>query len=181
MQHAGCGDDSVEQAFIAFRGRDSPQAFAYELGFGDLAGQADLLDDPEFLRDVPEVSVNLRSRRVFVAPLSVRSKRIAVEVRGNIAGKPGIGVVAPGAADVAGALEHREGNARALQIYRRRDAGRTGTDDSHLERSIARAGHFDVSRHHDLIYIPGIIKIYQLVSVKRGPDLRVEQGHVAPS
>jgi len=62
-------------------------------------------------------------------------------VRGHVAGRAGVGVVAPGAADLFRALEDREGvDARAQELDRGADPGEAGADDRDRELAVARRG-----------------------------------------
>src|SRR5207247_8042881 len=51
---------------------------------------------------------DLRLAREGPAPAWVGRERERVQVRGDVAGAAGVGVVPPGAAEVVGALEHQE-------------------------------------------------------------------------
>ena len=58
-------------------------------------------------RDVLEVGLDLRLGRVATRPPRVRVERELVQVRRDVAGGAGIGVVVPDTADALAALEHR--------------------------------------------------------------------------
>ena len=80
-------------------------------------------------RDVLEVGLDLGLRRVAARPARVRLEGELVEVRGDVAGGAGIGVVVPDAADPLAALEDRDVVvAGAAQHHGRADAAEAAAD-----------------------------------------------------
>ena len=73
-----------------------------------LRAGAHALQHPVTLRDLLEVGLDLRPRRIAARPARVRREGELVEVRGDVAGGPRIGVVVPDAADPLAALEDRD-------------------------------------------------------------------------
>ena len=70
----------------------------------------DRVAEPDVPLDVPvagdllEVRLDLGAGRVAVAPLGIEREGVAVEVRGDVAGDAGVGVLPPGAAQPVGLL-----------------------------------------------------------------------------
>jgi hypothetical protein len=86
--------------------------------------------------DVLEVGLDLGLRRVAARPPGVGRERELVEVRRDIAGGAGVGVVVPDAADALAALEDRDVLvARAAQQRDRADAAEAAADDGDRWRS----------------------------------------------
>src|SRR5690606_27500491 len=77
-----------------------------------------------------EVRPDLGAGGEATAPCRIRHERVAVEVRGDVAGDPGVDVVAPGAAEGVTALEDEQvAAARAVELDRRAEAREAGADD----------------------------------------------------
>ena len=96
--------------------------------------RADPLEHPVAPRDVLEVGLDLGLGRVAARPARVRRERELVEVRGDVAGGAGIGVVVPDAADPLAALE--DGDvlvAGAAQHGDGADAAEAAADDGDRE------------------------------------------------
>ena len=96
------------RAVDAAAGLDPPAP----LGFlpGDLGprGRAAYAGGPEALDAIAQVSEDLRLGRIGAAPARVGRERELIKVRLHVARAAGIGVVAPHAADLIGALEDEE-------------------------------------------------------------------------
>ena len=107
-QRAHAGDEEVggEAALV---GLDSPDlGFVVPGGLGDGVVVADVRVEPVLGRAVAQVVPDLRLGREGAAPARVRLEGEGVEMRGDVAGAAGIGVVAPGAAEVARPLQDHE-------------------------------------------------------------------------
>src|SRR6185369_8862110 len=74
----------------------------------DVVVQAQVRAHAEAIGAALQVGVDLRGGRVDVAPVGVGREGERVEVRLHVARAAGVRVVAPDAADVAGALEDEE-------------------------------------------------------------------------
>ena len=86
-------------------------------------------------RDVLEVGLDLGLGRVAARPARVRVERELVQVRRDVAGGAGIGVVVPDATDALAALEHRHVLvAGPAQHHRRADAAEAAADDGDRPR-----------------------------------------------
>ena len=72
-----------------------------------LDAEADVGHHPELARASPQVLADLGLERIGAAPVRVRHERVRVEDRGDVALTAGIRVVAPGSADLVGALDTR--------------------------------------------------------------------------
>jgi hypothetical protein len=87
--------------------------------------------------DLLQVRPDLRLPAVDVRPVRVRREGEGVEVARHVAGAAGIGVVAPGAADAAGALQQDEVlDPPPLEGHRGADPGEPAADDGnpHVRR-----------------------------------------------
>ena len=74
-------------------------------GVEHLEAEADVAQHAVLLGASPEVGLDLGLGRVGLGPVRVGCERERVEVRRDVAAAAGVGVVAPGAADVVGPLE----------------------------------------------------------------------------
>ena len=74
----------------------------------DLVAEADVGHDAELVGAAAQVVADLGLERIRRAPVGVRRERERVERRRDVALAARIGVVAPGAADLLGALDHDE-------------------------------------------------------------------------
>ena len=94
---------------LALRRLDPPQLrVLVPVGGQQLAVEADVRHHAVALGAAAQVVEDLGLRRERARPVGVRGERERVEVRGHVAAAAGIGVVAPGAADLRGALEDGE-------------------------------------------------------------------------
>jgi hypothetical protein len=79
---------------------------------------------------VAHVVPDLALRGERAGPLGIEGEGERVEVGRDVAGGAGVGVVAPGAAEVVAAVEHDEVvDAHGAQAGRHADAGEPGADD----------------------------------------------------
>ncbi len=93
----------------ALRGHDAPALRVVVPGEAlDRVLEAQVREDPVMARAVAQVREDLRLRRERPAPVGVRGERERIEMRGHVARAPGVRVVAPGAAHVAGLLQDDE-------------------------------------------------------------------------
>ena len=77
-----------------------------------------------------EVVEDLRLFGELAGPVGLRREREAVQVRGHVAGRPRIGVVAPGASDAVGLLVDREGlDPGQLELDGHGETAGSGTED----------------------------------------------------
>ena len=114
-----------------------------------LGARPDAVEHAVAARDVLEVGLDLRLRRVAARPARVGLERELVEVRRHVAGRAGIGVVVPDAADALALLEHGDVVvAGAPQHHDRADAGEAAADDG--DRGTVRAHGSDTIRRHGL-------------------------------
>ena len=95
----------------------------------DVRVEADVAAQPVLVGDALEVVLDLRLERPHVRPVGLRLERERVHVRRDVAGAAGIGVVAPGAADVVGLLQDQEVDALPLQRDAHAESGEPGADD----------------------------------------------------
>ena len=129
VQHAGRRDDDVDLVAVAARGLDLPAA-ALERAALDLVAEAEVRHHAVLLRGALEIGLDLSARRIAVAPARVQRERVAVQVRGHVAAEPGIGVLAPGAAEPARLLVDGEvAEPGLLELDRREHAGHAGAED----------------------------------------------------
>ena len=85
---------------------------------------------PYSLGDALEVGLDLGLRGVRRRPVGVAGEGERVELAGDVAARAGVGVVAPGAADVVGLLDdHEVGLAVLGELDRCAEAGEAGPDD----------------------------------------------------
>ena len=82
--------------------------------------------------DALEVGEDVGLRGEGALPVGFRLRRDGIEVRRDVAGAAGIGVVAPGAADAVGLLQDQERDAPPLEAQRHDQAGEAAADDHHL-------------------------------------------------
>ena len=112
-----------------------PQALRVVVGGAEHLGvEADVVADAELGGAVAEVLQQHVLRREVVGPVGLLGARVAVEVVRRVDPRPGVGVLEPGAADVAVLLDDRAGDARLLQPSRRHDARHPRADDDHAQR-----------------------------------------------
>ncbi|CFE39143.1 Uncharacterised protein [Mycobacterium tuberculosis] len=130
VQRTGPGDQELRDVFTPVGGEHVPAAFVVvpvaaideriEL---DVAAQAVLVGDPfEVAQDFVPVG-----KQVF--PVRLGLEREGVQVRRDVARAAGVGVVAPGAADVVGFLQYDEVHSLLLQCDGHAQTGESGSDD----------------------------------------------------
>ncbi len=103
-------------------------------GRGDFAVEAHMAQQVVAARAMAQVIEDLRLRREHAAPARVGLEGERIQVRGHIAGRSRIGVVAPDAADVPGLFEDGEVvDAGLAQRDRHAQPGEAGADDEEAE------------------------------------------------
>src|SRR3954453_15164340 len=91
-----------------------------------------MLPKPVLVGHTLEVAPDLRAGREDVRPVGVELERVLVEARGDVAGQPRVGVVAPGAAHRLGLLVDREAvDAGPLELDAHAEPRHAGADDGH--------------------------------------------------
>jgi hypothetical protein len=91
------------------------------------------------LGDPADVLLDLGARGVGAAPLRVGRERERVQLARYIAGGARVGVVAPGAADLGGLLDHEEvALAVLLELDRGAKSREPGTDDEMVDLLVSR-------------------------------------------
>ncbi len=137
-QEAGGDDEEIDPVGLA-RGRPQlpPSCGGIETRRDDLGIEADMPVPAARARDLFHIGENLRARRVFARPIVIRLEEEFVLPRQHIDEETGVGVVAPGAADLAGLFVDGEFNiAAALQHLGHVEAGHAGADNRNAERAI---------------------------------------------
>ena len=115
-----------------------PAALVVPLGTLHVRAGADLVQHAMTARDVLDVVLDLGLRRVAARPARVGREGELVQVRGDVAGRAGIGVVVPHAADSLAALEHGHVVVPGpAQHHDRGDTGKAASD--HRDRAPAGA------------------------------------------
>ena len=103
------GDEKVELAGAAVLGAHRPAARGgVEAGARDLGAEVQVRIDPVVRRALPQVGEDLGLRGVAARPAVSWRERERVQVRGHVAGRPGVCVGSPDAADRVAALEDLE-------------------------------------------------------------------------
>src|ERR1700729_919867 len=112
-------------------GADRPAlAIFVPAGLEELLAELELVAQIVIGGDAFDVVVDLLAGRERVPPVRIRGVGEGVQVRRDVARHAGVGVVAPDAADVAGALDdHEVLDAVVLQRNARGDARQPGADD----------------------------------------------------
>ena len=129
VQHARRGDDDVDHVMAAGRGLDVPTTVD-ELAADDTFTEAGVLGETVVGRDPFEVGPDLVARREAVTPFGVGRERVAVEMGRHVAREPGVGVLAPRAAEAIRLLVDGEvGEPGFLQLDAAQDAGHARADD----------------------------------------------------
>ena len=82
----------------------------------------------EIIRTGIHVLPDFRLPGICPRPLRIRRERKAIKVRRHIAGRTGIGIVAPGPADTVGLLQYHIGHSSLLHPDRDTQAGKAGAD-----------------------------------------------------
>src|SRR5581483_2273275 len=131
-QRAGGRDEDVGLE-VAVRGLHPPAALGLAPGGGDdLVVEPDVGPDAEVAGHPLQVGLDLGLGRERPAPVGVRGEGEGVEVGRDVTGGAGIGVVPPGAADLAGPFEDDEVlDAGLLQAGGHAEAGEARPDDEH--------------------------------------------------
>src|SRR5439155_6545992 len=130
VQRAGADDQRVGR--VAARGRieDPAPAGVVPARLEQLGAGSHVLRHAVALRGVLEVVLDLGAPREHAAPLRVRSERVRVERRRDVAPAAGIGVVTPGAAEAVSLLEQHEVlDAGLAQFDRGANAGEAAAHD----------------------------------------------------
>ena len=131
VQLAERGDQHVRVDLLAGRGPHRPGAGGLVVRrSGDLDAGAHPVEDAGLGGGALQVGEDLRLAGVAVAPVRVRRPRPGVERRRDVAGRAGVGVVAPDAADLVGLLEDGDvADAGAEQLGGDTEAAEAGADD----------------------------------------------------
>src|SRR3954447_15979935 len=73
-----------------------------------VVAEADVRHNAEVLRAAPQVIADLALEGIEAGPVGIGRERVRVQSRGDVALTAGIGVVAPGPAQLVRPLEHHE-------------------------------------------------------------------------
>ena len=116
---------------LTLRGLESPELVALvPAQLLHFASQHQSGPEVELVRDTAEVGVQLVLLREHVVPVRVRRERQRVQVALDVHRGTRVGVVAPHAADVAGAVDkHEVVETRLLQPHRGGDRTEAGAND----------------------------------------------------
>ena len=127
---AGAGDERGGGDLAAVGEPDPPVLLLLvPRGVLDGGAEAEPVEDAGPRGDLAQVGVDLGLGRERARPVRVGRERERVELARHVAGRPGVGVVAPGAADVVALLDHEEvGLAVLVELDRRAEAGEAGAD-----------------------------------------------------
>ena len=146
-QRPGRADQEPGRQRGAARGRAAaelqppPAAVRVPAGGGDLVAEPDVPGHPLRGRDLVQVGPDLRLRGEATGPAGIRREREAVQVRGHVTGRAGVGVVPPGAAQRVVPLQHHQVvQTGPLEPGRRPDPAEAGPDDGHAEVGHHEAG-----------------------------------------
>ena len=131
-QAAAAADEQVGGQRAA-AGLEPPERRRVVPGAAEQLGvEVQLWADAEVVADPLQVGPDLRLPAEGPRPVRVRREGERVEMAGHVAGATGIGVVAPGAADAAGPLEHHDvALARLSEPHGGPDAGEAAADHRH--------------------------------------------------
>src|SRR4051812_26491973 len=99
VEDAGRRDHDIDVIGVT-RLRLEVPATGRERAVRDLFVEPRVLDDAVLARDPLEVRADLGAGRESAAPLGRQRERVRVEVRRNVAREAGIGVLAPGPAEL---------------------------------------------------------------------------------
>ena len=128
-QRAGGGDQQVGGELAARRTHPPHERVVVPAGLLHGGLEAEPVEHPGALGDAADVVLDLRLLGEGPGPVRVGREREGVELRGDVAGGAGIGVVAPGAADVRAALGDQEvGLAGLLELDRGGEPAEAGAD-----------------------------------------------------
>jgi hypothetical protein len=133
-QRSGGRDEEPRRVGGLGVGGDDPAGGALVEARLDHGGpEADAVDDAVVAGDAAEVVEDLVLGREAAAPPGVGRERERVEVGGHVAGRPRVGVVPPGPADVVAAFEqHDVVDARVDHPDGAAEPGEAGADHEHL-------------------------------------------------
>src|SRR5690606_27567550 len=97
---------------------------------GDIAAEQVPVEHLVLLGHRADVGLDLALPGERTRPVRIGREGVRVQMRGHVAGRAGVGVVAPGAADIVAALEHQIiGAPLLLQPDRQAEAGEPAADD----------------------------------------------------
>ena len=109
LGEAACRADQDVGGQLADAGQDSPPVGRTVPACVQHRGaEVEAVEHAGVPGDPPEVGLDLRLGGERSRPVRVRREREAVELRGYVAGRAGIGVVVPGAPDVVRPVQHDE-------------------------------------------------------------------------
>ena len=138
-REAAGGHDVIAAGYCrAIVGREQPAFRALiPVRRGHLGTEADVAPQLVSVGDEAEVAQDLRLGGVFLRPLprvlQFRIERVAVVDGLDVAACAGIAVPVPGAADVAGLLDHGSRKAGLAQAMQEIEAGKPGADDRDVD------------------------------------------------
>ncbi len=145
-QHLGLDDLAAAQPDAPQRARLVPVRTQH------LAAEAHMAQQVLLARHVAQVVEDLGLLAVAAGPGVVRLEAEGVQVRGHIAGRAGIGVLAPHPAHVPGLLQDGEGiDAGLLQRVPHAQAAETAADDHHAGAVQLRPAQASVRTHLSLL------------------------------
>src|SRR5690606_38508132 len=120
-------------AFVSVRALEVPGTLAIA-ELRDLTVEARAFEHTEVPRDTLEVGANVLAFGHQRVPFRVAGEGVGVPVCRHVAGKAGICILSPGAADAVAFLEDIAFDAAVLQLDRSQDTGHTRTDHRHAQR-----------------------------------------------
>lgn len=136
VQDATRGDHHVEVCSMSARSLEVPHTPVVDRG-DDFVAEAKMRDDPMVDRNALEVRLDLVPGREHAGEIGIRSERVRVDVRRDVASDAGIGVLAPRAAGAVGLLETDDvGDAGLAQLDHCEDAGHACPDHANAQRSV---------------------------------------------
>ena len=130
-QLAAGGDEDVDLHGLAGGGAQPPApASRVEVRRGDLGAEAQMAVEPMPAHAVLEVAEDVGLRREAARPVALALEGVRVQVRGDVAGRARVGVLAPHSADPIRLLEDRElVEAVLLETDAHAHAGEAAADD----------------------------------------------------
>ena len=141
VQHSHRADHDVEFAGLAvFAGERPPLIGIRPPQRRDTRARDEMLGQIMVGGDLLDVREDLRLVGEGLAPAGVQRERVGVEVRRHVARRAGVGVLAPGPAEVVAAVEDREVISAAGELDAHRDPAKTRADDCH-RRLVRRCAH----------------------------------------
>src|ERR1700674_575012 len=157
------------------RGRAEPpnSLFVVPSRRGDLGAESDVRHEIVLARAVLHVGEDLGLRSPFARPVGLLLERETVGERRHVAAGARIRIVAPGAAEVFGLLEDREGvYPAALELDRQAQAGEAGANDGDSSPRWRCIGHRRVSPlYFTAAYFIKPAGPYQLRRAQRGLEV----------